>query len=112
MRSLEEDLVKLATELAAEAPDPDAPSYRDLHPYSTLRRGIGRPYSALFFRDLQNAITGKWQRERVARLVAATGERRWSLIGVEAILRRERVAEAVRETALDLLIHAYLATMT
>jgi|SRR5881397_3745402 len=109
--SVEEDLVKLATELANERPDPQAPSYRDAHPYSTFRAGVGRPYSLWFIRAVLSTVTDEWEKERVARLVAATEGRRWSLVEAETILRRERPSNAVREIALDLLIHAYLATM-
>ena len=110
--SVEEGLVRLATELAAEPPDPEAPSYRDLHPYSTFRLGINRPYTKTFLRALRNTFTGRWEAERVARLVAVAKGRQWSLIDAEAILRRERAPEVIEETALDLLIHAYLETMT
>ena len=47
----------------------------------------------------------------MARLVAVAKGRQWSLIDAEAILRRERTSEVIEETALDLLIHAYLETM-
>jgi|SRR5438094_9730294 len=109
--SVEESLVGLATELAAEPPDPEAPSYRDFHPYSTFRLGISRPYSQAFLRALRNMVTDRWEAERVARLVAATKGRKWSLIDAETILRREAMPKVVEETAIDLLIHTYLATM-
>jgi hypothetical protein len=109
--SVEEDLVRLATELAAEPPDPEAPSYRDLHPYATFRQGFRRPYSKAFLRALTNEFSGRWEVARVARLVAATEGRRWSLLDAETILRREPIPEVVGGTALDLLIHAYLETM-
>jgi hypothetical protein len=83
--SLEEKLVRLAIELATEPPDPEAPSYRDLHPYATFRLGISRPYSAAFLRGLQDAVTGRWEAKRVARLVAATNARPWSLTDTESI---------------------------
>src|SRR5207244_2361731 len=109
--SVEENLVRLATELASEPPDPDAPSYRDIHPYATFRLGVNRPYTKAFLRALRNTFTGRWEAERVARLIAATKGQKWSLIDAEAILRREPMAEVIEETALDLLIHAYLETM-
>ncbi len=86
-QSVEETLVRLATELAAEPPDPEAPS--SSHPYLTFRLGIDRPYSKAFLRALRNTFTGRWEAERVARLIAATKGRKWSLIDAEAILRRE-----------------------
>jgi hypothetical protein len=110
-RGPEENLVILATALAAEPPDPDAPSYRDAHPYATFRQGLGRPYSAAFVRGLSLEFTGNWEAGRVARLVAAIGTRRWSLIESNRLLRQRPMPEGLREIALDLLVHAYLETM-
>jgi hypothetical protein len=73
--SLEEDLVKLATELAAEPSDPQAPTYRDVHPYSTFRIRLGRPYSLWFLRAVKDTVTGAWETERVAGAVDPGGER-------------------------------------
>ena len=108
--SLEERLVILAMDLAAEPPDPEAPSYRDAHPYSTFRQEL-RPYSVAFLRALSREFSGKWEAERVGRVVASIGTQRWSLIEAERNLRERSIPEGLREIALDLLIHAYLETM-
>jgi hypothetical protein len=109
--SVEEDIVRVATEVAAEPPDPGAPLHRDLRPYATYRRGLNRPYTKAFLIALRGTVTGKWEARRVARVVAAADGRRWSLTDAEAILRREPIPEDMKEIALDLLIHAYLDSM-
>ena len=102
----------LAIRLAGEPPDPEAPSYRDVHPYAGLRASPMRPYSIALIRTVQNTVSGKWETERVAKLVQAAEGHRWSLIKIDDVLRETDVPMSQKDDAFDLLIHAYLQTMS
>ena len=105
---LEERLVRLALKLAGEPTEREAPWYREVHPYSSFRAGLARPFSISLVRAVRDTMSDRWEADRVATLVAAAGGNRWSMTDVDRIMRSVDAPRMQIEYALDLLIHAYL----